>query len=432
MTFSRLDALLERYPVPNWRLAAWPVMFMLTLLLIWANFITLKEVTVALGVVASPGGVRTIQHLEGGFVEGIHVSDGQVVTVDTPLVLLNLAKLGVNREELQVRLDEQLLLKARRDAEAQGSSNFEYPEELSKRRPEQVIAQRQNFEARRRQLDSSTNPFAQTVKQRRQEVKELEAQLRAVMKNLRQGIKRFEMSKNLLKDGLTPEIEHLQLEAEVQGLQGEAQSLKSSVPRAKAAVSEAEGQVNEERNLYRSAAREELVKIEHTIDRIQALLDTADEQGMRTMIRSPIDGVVKNMKYNNLGEVVRPGESIMEIVPKGASLVIDAKLDPADRAFVVLKQPVVVKLSTYDYARFGGLDGHVTMVAPDTSIDEKGKPYFRIFVQTDKTFLGNNPNLYKITPGMQATVDIHTGEKSVMEYLIMPVLKLKHEAFRER
>jgi adhesin transport system membrane fusion protein len=432
MTSSRLDALLEHYPEPNWRLAAWPVMFMLALLLIWSNFMAIKEVTVVVGVVVPPVGVKTIQHLEGGVVEGIHVSDGQVVAMDTPLILLNLAKNDVSREELQVRLDGQLLLKARFGAEAQGSSNFEFPEEVAKRRPMQVIAQRQNFEARRRQLDLSTNSFAQTVNQRRQEVKELEAQLRAVMNNLRLGIKRFEMSKNLLKDGLTPEMEHLQLEAEVQGLQGEAQSLKSSVPRAKAAVSKAEGEVNVERNRYRSAARKELVKVEHTIDSIQALMTSAGEQGMRTMIRSPIDGVVQKMNYNTIGGIIRPGEPIMEIVPTGASLVIDAKLNPADRAFVVQKQPVVVKLSSYDYTHFGGLDGHVTMVAPNTSFDKKGEPYFRVLVQTDKNYLGNDPDLYKITPGMQATVDIHTGEKSVMEYLIMPVLKLKHEAFRER
>jgi adhesin transport system membrane fusion protein len=218
----------------------------------------------------------------------------------------------------------------------------------------------------------------------------------------------------------------------VQGLQGEAQSLKSSLPRAKAALSEAEGEVNEERGRYRSAAHEELVKIEHTIDGIQALIASADEQGMRTMIRSPIDGVVQKMNYNTIGGIISPGEPIMEIVPIGASLVIDAKLNPADRAFVVQKQPVVVKLSTYDYAHFGGLDGHVTMVSPNTSFDKKGEPYFRVLMQTDKNYLGNDPDLYKITPGMQAIVDIHTGEKSVLEYLIMPVLKLKHEAFRER
>jgi membrane fusion protein, adhesin transport system len=432
MTHTRLDALLEHHPMPSWRLAAWPVMIMLALILTWANFTKLEEVTVTEGEVIPLGDVKTIQHLEGGIVKEIHVIDGQVVSEGTELILLDLATSGVNREELQVRLDGQMLLKARLDAEARGLKKIVFPKDAAKRRPEQLIAQSQNFDARRRQLSQSINVLNQAVKQRRQEVKELDAQLRAVTKNLRLAKKRFEMSKNLLKDGLTPEMEHLQIEAEVESLSGEAQSLKPSIPRAKSAISEAQGRVNEERNRFRSAAREELVKTEQAIGRIQELLASADEQGLRAMIRSPIDGVIQNMKYNTIGGVIRPGEPIMEIVPTGASLVIDARLNPADRAFIVLDQPVVVKLSTYDFARFGGLDGKVTMVAPDTSIDETGEPYFRIFVQTDKTYLGDDPELYKITPGMQATVDIHTGEKSVMEYLIMPVLKLKHEAFRER
>lgn len=432
MTTSRLDALLDHHPMPSWRLAAWPVMIMLALILVWANFSTLEEVTVTNGEVIPLGDFQTIQHLEGGIVKEIHVRDGQIVEKGAALILLDLASSGVNREELLVRIDGQHLLKARLQAEAQGKRSIIFPEEAAKRRPEQVSAQRQNFEARRRQLASTIGALGQAVTQRRQEVKELNTQIRTIKKNLNLAQKRFAMSKNLLADGLTPEMEHLQLEAEVESLEGEAATLKAAIPRTKSAISEAQSRVNEERNRFRSGAREELVQAEQAIGRIQELLTSADEQGMRAMVRSPIDGVVQNMKYNTIGGVVRPGEPIMEIVPTGASLVIDAKLNPADRAFVTVDQRVIVKLSTYDYAIFGGLDGKVIMVAPDTIIDEKGEPYFRIFVKTDKIYLGDDPDLYKITPGMQATVDIHTGEKSVMEYLIKPILKLKSEAFRER
>jgi membrane fusion protein, adhesin transport system len=432
MTFSKLDTLVERHPVPNWRITAWPVMFLLVFVLIWASFMTIKEVRVAHGVFVSPLGVKTIQHLEGGIVEGIHVSEGQVVNMDAPLILINLAKTGVNREELQVRLDEQFLLKAPYDAEAQGKNNFEYSDELAERLPKKVIVQRQNFNARRQKLTSSSESLVQTIKQRREELKEQEGQLRAVTNNFRLGVKRFEMSKNLLNDGLVSETEHLQLEAELQSLKVQHQSLKSSVPLAKAAVSLAQKQLDEKQDRFRSIAQKKLFKIEQTIDNIQMLLASSDEQGTRTMIRSPIDGVVKKMKFNNIGQVVRPGEPIMEIVPKGASLVIDAKLNPADRAFAVLNQPAVAKLSAYDYVRFGGLEGHVTMVAPVASIDEKGKPYFKVLVQTYKSYLGSDPKLYKITPGMEATVDIQTGERSLMEFLFMPILQLNHESSRER
>ncbi|MBT4890278.1 MAG: HlyD family efflux transporter periplasmic adaptor subunit, partial [Rhodospirillales bacterium] len=149
-------------------------------------------------------------------------------------------------------------------------------------------------------------------------------------------------------------------------------------------------------------------------------------------IKSPIDGVVKNLIYNTIGGVIRSGDTIMEIVPTGDLLVIEARLNPTDRWYVEIGQEALVKISTYDYARYGGLVGHVVSVAPDTSVDDNGEPFFRVIVETDQSYLGNNANELPITPGMQASIDIETGTRSVLEYMIKPVLKLKHESFRER
>jgi len=432
MTTSPLDKLLDNYRIPGWRVVAWPVMILLTSIFVWANFAKLEEVTVAEGEVIPMGDVKLVQHLEGGIVKQIHVADGSLVAEGAPLILLDLATSGVNREELQVRLDGEFLLKARLSAEAQGKSTLEFPTDIASRRPEQVQAQTQNFKARQRQLTSMMNVLSQSVTQRRQEVKELEARRQSVVNNLKLAEERLRLSTSLLADGLTAKIEHLQLEAEVEGMSGDAKSLTSSISRAKSAISEAQARVSEERDRFRSEARQELGRTEQSIGRVQELLASATEQGARAMIRSPIAGIVQNLHYNTIGGVVRPGESIMEIVPTDAKLVIEARLDPIDRGYVTFRQTVVVKLSTYDYARFGGLDGHVMMVAPDTSIDENGEPYFRVLVEVEKTYLGDDPDLYQITPGMRATIDIHTGEKSVMEFLIKPVLKLKEEAFRER
>jgi len=295
MTASRLDALLDHHPLPSWRILAWPVMILLAILLVWANFTKLDEVTVAEGEVVPLGDVKTIQHLEGGIVKEIHVTDGERVEKGAPLMLLNLATSGVNREELQVRLDGQLLLKARLEAEALGKRSVAFPKGPAGRRPDQVVAQRKNFEARRRQLASTIDSVSQTVIQRRQEVKELEARLKAVSKNLVLARERLKMSASLLADGLTAKMEHLQLEAEVESLEGDEQSLKPSIPRARSAVSEAESRVSEERNRFRSAARDELVGAEQAIGRIKELLAEATEQGTRALIRSPIAGIVQNM-----------------------------------------------------------------------------------------------------------------------------------------
>ena len=324
------------------------------------------------------------------------------------------------------------LLKIRLDAEIQGKNNLLYPEELVNRLPDEVILQRQQFDARRLQIETSTSLFRQKVNLARSELRELESQSRAVTNNLRMGKKRFEMSKRLLNEGLTIETEHLQLEAELQRLKSQAQTLKSSLPQAKETLTAAEIQIKELTNQFKSAAQEEMSKTEKAIEDIEQLLSSSNEQGMRTMIRSPIGGTVKNLLHDTVGKVIRPSDTIMEIVPTVSSLIIEAKLKPGDRPFVVPNQSAIIKLSAYDYVRFGSLKGRVTMVASVVSVDENGESFFKVFVETYKSFLGDDPMLFKVSPGMLATVDIHTGEKSLMDYLVMPVLQLNHKAFRER
>ena len=427
---NRLDNLLTHHPLPSWRPVAWPVMALLLILVVWANFALLDEVAVAMGEVVPQGKVKVVQHLEGGIIEEIHVAEGDMVKPGAPLVQLDLATSGVNRNELLARLDGQLLVRARLAAEAEGKE-LEFPADVSARGPVIAAAEREAFRARERELISTLAVLEEQVKQRELEVQELEARQRAVTKNLGLGQQRLRMSTSLLQEGLTAKMEHLQLEAEVDSLKGEMESLVPAIPRARAAVAEAEQRLEEARIRFRREAREETGRVEQGIARLQELLAEATEQGVRAEIKSPIEGVVKNMRYNTIGGGVSPGEVIMEIAPTGDKLVVEAKLNPTDRGYVEEGQRAVVKVTTYDFVRYGGLDGAVLHVAPDSTTDQDGAPYFRVIVETDKTFLGEEGQL-PITPGMQATVDIHTGEKSVMDYLIKPVLKLRHEAFRER
>ena len=428
---DKLDMLLNQNPLPGWRLVAWPVMITLAAGLIWANFATLDEVSIATGEVVPAGRIKVVQHLEGGIIQEIYVTEGDSVREGQTLVQLDLASAGTNREELQVRLDSERLVKARLEAEANGSE-LVFPEDEAKRRPAIVAAQRQAYEARRRELASTVQVMREQVKQRELEVEELTARARAVESNYKLASERLKMSKSLLSEGLTAKMEHLELEAEVENLDGEMKSLRPAMPKAQAAVEEARQRLQETESRFRREAQDQLGKIEENIARATELLSEATAQGIRAEIKSPIDGGVKNMRYNAVGNVVKPGEPIMEIVPTGDQLVVEAKLNPIDRGYVTEGQAATVKISTYDFSRYGGLKGQVIRVAPDSSTDEDGAPYFRVVVQTDKNFLGKVEGDLPITPGMQATVDIHTGEKSVMDYLIKPVLKLRHEAFRER
>lgn len=428
---SQLDDLLDQHEAPGWRTVAYAIMSLLALFLLWSLFAHLDEVAIAPGEVVPQGRVKTIQHLEGGIIDELYVREGDTVREGTPLVQLDLAGTVTNVEELQVRLDGLLLRKARLEAEA-NTTPLDLPTDVGANVASIVAAEQQAYDARQRELNSTRAVLEGQAVQRSQDVKEVEVRLNAVRISLGLAHERLAMSEDLLKDKLQSPMEHLQIESEVESLEGEVAALSEALPRARAALAEAQERIQELDLRFAREAREQLGETEVSIARTRELLETANDQQTRTTIRSPITGVVKNMRYTTIGGVVRPGEPILDIVPSEDTLVIEARLNPMDRGFVQAGQPATVKIDTYDYARYGGIDGKVVSVAPDSTVPENAPPYFKVIIETPKPWLGEREDGYLISPGMGATVDIQTGTKSVMDYLIKPVLKLKNEAFRER
>ena len=269
--------------------------------------------------------------------------------------------------------------------------------------------------------------------QRDLESRELAAQLRSARDNVALSSEKLAMSADLLQDGLTPKIEHKQLEQEVKALEGQIHELEASVLRANAGISEAEKRIKEEKSDYQQRALDELSGVERRIARAREELSRATDQVVRSEILSPIDGVVKSLRHHTIGGVVRPGEPLMEIVPTQERLVVEAKLDPTDIGYVSVGQAATVKVSTYEYTRYGGLEGVVKSISADSHVDPStGQTFFKVIAETDKTYLGANPGELPIAPGMEATVDIHTGSKSVLDYFLKPVIRAQSESFRER
>jgi adhesin transport system membrane fusion protein len=430
-TVNPLDKIAARSTWSGTRIIGWIVMAFLASALTWSFFAELDQVSVAQGEVKPQGNVKTIQHLEGGLIQRLYVQEGDVVKTGTPLVQLELAVTAINKDELQVRIDSFVLQRARLQSEAFGKP-LQFPDAESRRRPDLVRSEQQTFDARTRELTSVLNGLSEQTRQRELAVAELEATRKAKRADLALSRERLNISEGLLKDSLTPRVDHLRLQSEVERLDGELMTLEQSIPRANAALAEARQKSGEERARFQRRAQEELQQVEVNLARTAELLNEATDQRKRTLITSPIDGVVKNMKFTTIGGVVKAGEPIMEIVPTEERLVIEARLNPQDRGYVEVGQPARVKISTYDFVRYGSLDGKVTLIAADSNVDQKGEMYFRVIVETDKGYLGDDPQTLLITPGMQATVDIHTGRRSVAFYMMKPVLKLKNEAFRER
>ena len=417
--------------LPTWQPLSRLVIALVGAFILWAMVARLDELAIAEGEIIPEGKVKVIQHLEGGVVREIYVQDGAEVKEGQPLLQLELPTTAMNRDEMQIRLDGLMLQRARLQSEV-GHTPLTFPVEEAKRQPQLVSAETRSHQAREAALQSTLDVIKDQIEQRRLEVIELETKQRATVNNIRLIQERLAMSADLLKSGLMSRMDHVQLQGQGEELDGQLASIKASIPRAQAAQTEAEGRMDEERSKFLRQAEADLATAELDIARNRQLLSQASDQQIRAQITSPIDGVIKNLHANTIGGVVRGGDPIMEVVPLHDKLQVEAKLSPADRGYVQVGQKATVKVSAFDYTTYGGLEGKVILVAPDTTVVQDKPAYYRVLVETDTSWLGDAEERHEITSGMQATVEIFTGTRSVMHYLLKPVLKLKHEAFTER
>lgn len=426
---ARLDDLVEKHPVPQWRRPAIVVVTLFLVALIWAFFAHFDEVVVAEGEIVPHGQVKTVQHLEGGIIEELLVREGDRVTAGDVLVLLDPTRVGANVDALRAALDGLEIRRARLFAESNGTVP-QYPIKPSERQPAVLSAEQQSYDDRQAGLESARAVVREQVLQRRLEVEETEALLRGLSANLELARERLALSESLLEEDLTPRLLHLEIQSKVEELSSGVAQAQAALPRSRAALAEA---IEREREIgleFRRRASEELVETEVDIAGRREVLIAAQDQARRASIVAPIEGFVQNMRYHTVGGVIGPGQPILDLVPVHDNLLVEARVDPRDIGHVESGMPATVKVSTYDFVRYGGLEGEVVNIAADASTDETGWHYFLLAVRTSETALGDDR--LPISPGMRVTVDIYTGKRRVVSYLLGPVLRMRYEAFRER
>ncbi len=430
---TALDFLIVKHSHPPLTITARVIAGMFAAFLIWASFAKLEEVAVATGEVVPQEQIQTIQHLEGGIIEKILVNEGDRVEKGTPLLQLNLTPFMANKEELQIQQESLELKKARLQAEADGKDSLTFGAEFAKYREKLKHAEEQNFTGSQDQLASELAQLQEQVSQRELDRQQLLTERSSITNNLALLREKYKISSDLVKDKLTSRLDHLQLTSDMKELEGRLKVIGVAIPRATVALQEAQEKLKGARLAFRNKALKELSEVEQSIARIQEALNKASDQVARTSITSPITGIIKALKTHTIGGVIQPGEAVMDIVPESSNLIVEAKLNPNDVGFVRPGQPVLVKVNTYDYSRYGGLEGTVESVSADSLFDPQTHlPYFKVKIRTDKTWLGDTAGQFPITPGMQVTADIKTGSKSVISYLLKPVIKIREEAFRER
>lgn len=401
----------------------------------WSSVATLDEVTRGEGRVIPSSKIQVIQNLEGGIVAEILVNEGAVVDKGQVLLRIENTAAEANYGELQQRRLSALAAVARLQAETSGQEGVEpnFPDELLQMAPHIAESELALFHVRQQQLRSQIQILEDQVAQRKQEMEELDSKLAGLRSAYSLASEELKITRPLAEQGVVAKVELLRLEREVLDLKSQIDATTLAKPRAAAALNEAQRRIEERLVTFRSDAATDLAKQQLELAAVTEALTADSDRVQRTEVRSPVHGTVKEIKVRTVGGVIQPGQDLMEIVPIEDTLLVEAQVRPSDIAFMYPNQKAVVKITAYDFSIYGGLDAVVEQISADAIEDkEKGESFFRIYLRTDKNYLGTAEDPLPIIPGMTASVDVLTGEKTVLEYLMKPILRARDNALRER
>ncbi|MBL4743218.1 MAG: HlyD family type I secretion periplasmic adaptor subunit [Cycloclasticus sp.] len=372
--------------------------------IVWANFAELDEVTRGTGKTVPSGHIQVIQNLEGGILSEILVKEGDIVQKNQPLLQLDPVRFTSSLNESKLKYYELLAATARLSAEVENKPLI-LPPDVLKVAPEIAKNAKQLFDSRRNELNANLKILSAQVQQRYRSYLLLKEEM--------------DMSAPLVDEGAMSRVELLRIKRETNDLKGQ--------------LTESKNKLNETKIRFQTKALEELNQTKAELDRITESTLALKDRVTRTLVRSPVKGIIKRLKVTTIGGVVQPGMDLVEVVPLEDKLLIEAQIRPADIAFLYPGQKAMVKLSAYDFSIYGGLEAELEHISADSITNEEdGENYFIIRLRTKKNYLEKNGAKLNVIAGMTATVDILTGKKTVLDYLLKPILKARETALRER
>lgn len=422
---------------PAWHshLIVWIVFAFLVIALAWASLAHIDEIATGEGEVLPSSRVQVAQNLEGGIVAEIPVKPGDRVEKGQIVMRLDATRFASSFNEGAAK-DLALLARiARLEAESQGRL-FETPMELARDNPGLVAQEQALHASRRRELEANLAILREQAQQREQQFAEQRARELQLEESYSLAARELALTRALAEGGAVSEVELLRLERIANDLEGELEGTRLTLPRLAAARRE----VEEKSRGYLAQHRADASRLLSEARAEQAALSAANvglaDRVSRTDVRAPMSGVVKQVMVSTIGGVIQPGMDVLEIVPEEDQLVIEARVRPADIAFLHVGQQATVKLSAFDFSIYGGFSGTVEHISADTvtreQADRRVLSYYTIHVRTHTDRLSNWEGPVSILPGMEATVDIRTGRRTVMEYLLKPIIKTQARALRER
>ncbi len=400
----------------------------LILLLFWASVAQVDEVTRGEGKVVPSRQLQIVQSFDGGVVKELLVKEGQIVEAGSLLLRIDATRFDAGVAENRSTLLSLQAKAQRLQALTQGTP-FLPSLHLLKEAGDTVEAERRLYESRRSEISAQIFIAQSQLSQRERELSEVRAKRDQAARGFELTQQEYNATKPLVKSGAVSEVEILRLERDLARLRGDRDQAAAQIERVQEAINEATRKIQEVELTSRNQMRTELADVMSKIGALTQSSKASDDKVRLSDIKSPVRGTVKRLLVNTVGGVVLPGKEVVEIVPLDDALIMEARIKPADIAFLKPSQKALVKLTAYDFSIYGGLDAELEQIGADSITDDKGNSYYVVRLRTYKTKLGDN---LPVIPGMVAEVDILTGKKTVLSYLMKPVLRAKANALSEK
>jgi len=406
----------------------------------WAYWAEVDELARGEGKVIPSAKIQTIQSLDGGIISEILVNEGDIIKKNQPLVKIDTTRFKASLDENRNALEDLIASQIRLNAEVNVNINKPMPklvfnDKKLENYPDIIEVHQNIFKTRFQELKTSVSILKMQLNQKRQELVELKSKQKQLAKSLKLIEEEMQTIEKLVARKALSNMDFISIKKEYNNILGDYTATKLSIPRMKMAISESKNKIIEKMNMFKSESAKELQKVSSEIKRFESKVISEKDKLDKTIILSPVDGIIKQINFNTIGGVVKSGVDLMEIVPNSDILLVEAKIDPRDIAFINPSQRAIVKITAYDFSIYGGLEGKIVEISADSIKDEDskdGKTYYKVVIQTEKNYLEKDNQKYSIIPGMVASVDIVTGQKTILDFILKPILKTKQSALHER
>ena len=398
----------------------------------WAYYSELDIVSVADGQVVPTGKIKHIQHLEGGIIQKINIKEGDTVTKGQPLIELEQLMSGASLEEIQVRIDALAVDVTRLKALIADKEKLIFSVNITKNHPRLVKDAKRLFLAHKNSVQSKIKKLNKIVDQKRQRIKTIESRIDNKQERLPLLEEQLALSEELLKDSLTTRYKHIEIMRKTKEIEGSIKNDMSALIEARHEQQETEANIKEVVYSFKEKTMEKLKEAQQELNEFTIRLQKLEDSLKRTIICSPINGIIKKLYVVTKGGVLKPGDTIADIVPSEERLIIEAHLSISDIGYVQKDQAALLQLPTADARKYDKLPGKVINISPDTFTDKNGRTFYNVLIESERNYFQSGQKKYKLYPGMVLLAYIHISKRTVLAYIVDPYINTLSFSMQER